>query len=480
MRLWFLVLPGCMGMCAQEPVPVEEPEPTAVETKAEKRAARRAKRGPRLIELGTPTQELGLDGGPDVLFITWDTVRVDHLSTYGYHRETSPWLTELASDAVRFNLWVVPMSTTLPSHTTMFTGLEPGEHGILANAIGGERFVASDKMLSLPGHLGEQGYFVAGFVGAAPLRRNSGIAKGFHIWAEPPSTGKGSETIDTVLSWLPRAPADRPLFLWVHLYDPHHPRTPEGEYATMFTTDDATRAHAVARGIVSGPTAPDNKFDNINAYDGEIRFTDDQTRRLVEGWKAERSWDRTVVVFAADHGEGLRQHGHAQHGVTWHEQLHSPLVIRVPGVEAREVDGIMAGVDLLPTLLGLTELPGEQALLEQASGRDVLSTPGRAAFSRTSARQTGLGAPDTYALTDAQYKAVLAPDGTVSLYDRAVDPHELKDIAAAQPERAAAMGDEMRARLAAQAKVHAALGAGGTKKADEATLKELKQLGYLE
>lgn len=474
------------------PTPDTPPTEAKTNARAKKREDKRRKRAERIAAapkgpfetLGAPSVPLSRDDAPDVLFITWDTTRVDHLSTYGYYRPTSPWLTEFASEAVRFDWWIVPMSTTLPSHTTMFTGLQPGEHGILANAmVTGERFVPSEKMESLPAFLGERGYLVAGFVGAAPLKKTSGMSAGFHVWSEPAQPSRlGGETVDNAIAWLDQAPDDRPVFLWVHFYDPHYPYKSSPKYKSMFKTDDQARENALARGIITSKDGGDKRLGPINIYDGQIRYTDDQTRRLVDRWKTERGWDRTIAVLAADHGEGLHQHGHHQHGVTWHEQLHSPLLIRAPGVEARVVDQPVAGHDLLPTMLGMVDLPDEDVLIAQATGQDVLASSFQVkpVFSRTSARQTKHGAPDLYALTDRTTKAVLHPDSRVELYDLSTDPHELTDIAKRDPERAEKARVAIERMLAEQQARADALGAGKMEKLDDQTLSELAELGYLE
>lgn len=485
---------ACGGSEPAKPPPVVAPTPAKTKAKAKAPAELRADGKPRVRlehtqegpfeQLAEPETRAGLDAGPDILFITWDTTRVDHLSTYGYHRETSPWLTSFAEESLVFDWWIVPMSTTLPSHTTMFTGLQPGEHGILANAmVTGERFVPSESVQSLPAFLGERGYLVGGFVGAAPLKKSSGISAGFHVWSEPkqPSRRAG-KTIDDTLAWLETVPDDQPLFLWVHLYDPHYPYRPPSEYKDRFQADDATRKHLFERQITGALQATDKAVQPANLYDAEIRYTDDQTKRLVEAWKGKRDWGRTVAVVAADHGEGLMQHGHHQHGVTWHEQLRSPLLVRVPGRAPGRVTHPVGGHDLLPTLLSLVDLPDEDVLASQITGVDVLAEDfePRAIFSRTSARQIRDGEPSLFALTDRKWKAILHPDGKLALFDLEADPHEHHDVSADHPERVEQLRDAIRTQMADQQKRGAALGAGKTEALDEGTLKQLEELGYLE
>jgi arylsulfatase A-like enzyme len=376
------------------------------------------------------------------------------------------------------------MSTTLPSHTSLFTGVLPDEHGILANALfTGERFVPSESLIPLPIFLQSHGWLTAGFVGATPLKKHSGFSRGFSAWSEPESTmRKGEVTVKTALGWLEKAPPEQPVMMFVHFFDPHHPYQPSGDLRDAFeaTDEDVRRLREAG---VKKATGDDAKIvEQVDRYDEEILYTDRQTARLIAGWKERRDWSRTVVVIVADHGEGLMQHNTQQHGLTWNEQLHAPLLIRVPGQPGRRVPQLLGGNDVLPTLLGLIDLPEEEKLSGQVTGSDTLA-PGfvpRPVVSRTSVRQISTGAASSWSLTDVRYKIIVRPKGDAMLFDLQNDPHELNDIAKSEPALTATMVAQLKERVAASREHATKIGAGKTEKLDQSTMDQLGELGYLE
>jgi arylsulfatase A-like enzyme len=176
------------------------------------------------------------------------------------------------------------------------------------------------------------------------------------------------------------------------------------------------------------------------------------------------------------------QHGHLDHGLVWDEQLHAPLIVRAPDLAPRRFPHPVQAIDVLPTLLGLVDLPDEDKILDQVSGADVLAaswTPA-AVFSRSSARQTKLGEDLTWSLTTDRWKFHLESDGRHHLYDLRKDPHEHDDIAKQHPQLVADLEAELVASLARQRERAKALGAGKTEKLDAQTVQELKEMGYME
>ncbi len=498
MHLLVLMLTAC-GWLGEGPG-VEQPglEPGAQDQQSKKKRKRQAKAA-RIAAVkraaaeahAQPQEEVaaaGLDVGQDLLFITWDTIRADHMSTYGYNRETTPFVTELAEQGVLFERFIVPMSTTLPSHTTFFTGLAPEEHGVLANVtITGERFVPSDKVIPLAEHLRLSGYYTIGVVSSAPLKSFTGIELGFDRWDEPPGEDRlASASVDAALSFLEEAPQDQPVLLWVHLVDPHWPYKPPESHANLWPDDGDLDAYYEARDFTSskGPAprrAPVGK--RRDAYDGEVRFTDDQTRRLVGAWKAGRSWARTVMVLAGDHGEGLGEHGVLEHGLMWHEEVHAPWLMLAPGLEPRRVPYTVSGEDVLTTLLGIADLPEEATLLAQASGQDVLAadhTP-RDAVTRLSYRWVlHKNKAAGFSVTGERFKLIANEQGVVRLFDLPADPHERWDVSSQHPEVAAEMLAYGEGRIAAQQARGVLLGTGRTEGITPTQLGELEALGYVE
>jgi arylsulfatase A-like enzyme len=421
----------------------------------------------------------------DVIVLTLDTTRADHLGAYGYPRPTSPTFDRLAARGVLFERLVVPQATTLPTHTSLFTGVWPLEHGITANLEhGGQAFLPSASLRSFAEVLTEAGYQTGGFTSCAPLDATTGIERGFQVFAAPSTEQRpGRITADDALAWLGQT-APTPLMMWVHFYDPHNPWNPAPEHRDAFKDDLAgpwIAERQIAR-VTQRPTGEEVRaVPAMNAYDAEIRTMDDQIARIVEAVERRGRADKTVWVLMGDHGEGLNQHGEPGHGLVWDEQLHAPLLLLVPGQAPRRVATTVSAVDVLPTLLGMIDLPGEAALRPQLSGRDVLAdgyTP-RAVLSLTSARQVGHGRAMQLALTDDAHKCVWEEGtDTVTVYDRRADPYELKPVDA--PAVAASCLSTFRQQTAEQRARAEAIGAGRTAPMDEARRQMLLCLGYLD
>lgn len=425
---------------------------------------------------------------PDLVFLTLDTTRADHLGLYGYPRDTSPHLDAFGDQALVFERHIVPMATTLPTHTTLFTGVWPIEHGITANLRhGGQRFVTSEQLTPFARWASAQGYTTAGFVSAAVLRAETGIAAGFDMFNAPRRyERRARRTIDRALSWLGQADATSdPIMLWVHLFDPHNPYAPPPGWLQRFEGEDpAHDAWLAARQHAETGTRPTGEVVRtdvaVDAYDAEIAYMDQEVARLLGALQSRDRWDRTVVVIAGDHGEGLNQHGEPGHGLVWDEQLHAPLLIRVPGQTPRRIPTTLSTADVLPTLLGLLDLPAEDGFLGQVSGQDVLGDGfvERAVFSMRSMRQTTLGKDMVWTLTGAGHKCRVDASGGRALYDLSTDPHELTPRA--EDPRLPACAEALEAERVRQERRQQALGSGRSTPMDPSEREALEALGYVE
>ncbi|MFM2162452.1 MAG: hypothetical protein RLZZ383_1964 [Pseudomonadota bacterium] len=421
----------------------------------------------------------------DIVVLTLDTTRADHLGAYGYPRPTSPAFDALAARGVLFERLVVPQATTLPTHTSLFTGVWPLEHGITANLEhGGQAFVPSPSLRSFAEVLSASGYQTGGFTSCAPLDATTGIERGFQVFSAPTTEQRpGRITADDAIAWLDQT-APTPLLLWVHFYDPHNPWTPAPEHREAFKDDLPARwipDRQIAR-TTKRPTGEEVRaVPAMNAYDAEIRTMDDQIARMVAAVERRGRADKTVWVLMGDHGEGLNQHGEPGHGLVWDEQLHAPLVLVVPGRSPARVATTVSTVDVLPTVLGLVDIPGEAELRSQLSGRDVLAdgyTP-RAVLSLTSARQVGHGRAMQLALTDDTHKCVWEEGSDdVTVYDRRTDPYELRPASA--PDVAQRCLARFRTMTAEQRARAEAIGAGRTAPMEETRRQMLLCLGYLD
>ena len=287
---------------------------------------------------------------PNILLITLDTTRADHLPCYGYDRPTAPFICDLASRGVLFRRAFSQTPLTLPAHVTLMTGTGPERHRVVDNGL----FRLPSGLPTFAEAARRRGYHTRAYIAAAVLDRVYGLNRGFDIYDDEVRVGRpqafgyreraASQVVDAVAADGPGT-WPRPFFLWVHFYDPHDPYVPPAPYNRRFS----------------------------HPYDGEIAFVDDQMRRLflllkdAGAWNPQRDW----VVIAGDHGEDLGDHGEMRHGL-----LLTPATLRVPLIILPP-----AGSDALPRgkairrPVGLQEvLPALQGLLgwsRRSAGRDL-------------------------------------------------------------------------------------------------------------
>ena len=362
-----------------------------------------------------------------VLLVTLDTVRADHIGAYGDKTAETPALDRLARESLRFDHAVSAVPLTLPSHATILSGLTPPHHGLRNNAAG--RFPSDRETLAT--RLSAAGYATGAFVGSFVLDHRFGLARGFDVYddeieRDPASTDSGaleaerpgSVVVDRALAWLEKSArndANRPFFAWVHLYDAHAPYTPPEPYRTR---------HADA------------------LYDGEIAFVDSQVARLLAFLEENRLAASTIVAVAADHGEGLGDHGEQTHGVLLYEPtLRVPLLLRAPGLPGERVIETPVGLaDLAPTLMGLLGVKTDGAKSADAmDGRNLSAAlrqgaePAEAELYAETEYPRLFGWSGLYALRRGKLKYIAAPQA--ELYDLSRDPSEAANLLEPQARR---------------------------------------------
>lgn len=354
---------------------------------------------------------------PGLILITLDTTRTDSLGCYGRSGDPTPNLDALAREGVRFTQARSVAPLTLPSHASMLTGLYPPRHTVRDNG----QAVLPESARTAAEVLEDAGYETAAFVAAAVLDEPWGIAQGFQYFDAPQDTGDGSahvgerngrEVLDRTLAWLPTRDAQRPLFLWVHLFDPHAPYEPP--------------ADALARA-------------GGNAYLGEVVETDRQVGRLLAALRASGRFDASAVLVVADHGEALGQHGEPTHSALCYEPtIHVPLILRLPsGEQAGRVEEKLVSVaDVFPTLL---ELAGE-SVPERIDGRS-LRTPdsSRAVYFESYSGWLNHGWSPLIGVAQGREKYLWSE--THELYDLTSDPREKQDLGPAQAARCLQLAD---------------------------------------
>jgi len=385
-------------------------------------------------------------GLPDIVLVTIDTLRADRLGCYGYFRDTSPELDRLAGEAHVFDNAYTHMSTTLPSHVSMMTSTHPLRNGVRGNFDVFEVPVREAGVRMLAQMLGDLGYTTAGFVGAAPLKRITGIAAGFDTWDEPDGPERrAAETTDRVLEWLSARPR-RPFFLWVHYYDPHEDYSPPPPYDTMFRTNQAELRYLEENDYTFWTHPAIQQQSRL--YDGEVRYVDTEFGRLRAGLEELGAFDDAAVVVAADHGEGLGQHDWISHDRLHNELIRVPLLLRLPGMgpgrEQRHT-GLVGLVDLVPTLVEELGLPIPDDVRAQFEGHSMLGSASRewVFAERTYGREDKVGAGDQYTLLGQRWKYFLSTQAEDELFDLSADPRESHDVLDANPDTAAVLRERI-------------------------------------
>ncbi len=363
---------------------------------------------------------------PHLLLISVDTLRSDHLGCYGYERDTSPRLDALAARGTVFADVVSTSSWTLPSHASMLTGLYPAFHGLQDDGV-----TLAEDVPTLAERLRDAGYATVATVAHVYVSSQFGLERGFDRFADELIRGGtrnpvASEVVDRFLEQLDELGDDRPVFGFVHFFDPHWDYTAPGAFRHAFTDPDyAGSVDGTYRSLlefVSGRRAPTDadRRQMVGYYDGEIAYWDDQLGRLLDALDERGMLANTVVAVTSDHGEEFLDHGELGHGRTlFVEQLGVPLV--VAGHPALDGGGRRAGLvsplDVAPTFLELAGAP-----TDGLHGRSLLAPPDpdRAVV----AESIRLGNP-LRALRRGDHKVVRRPDeGDVTYFDVARDPRE--------------------------------------------------------
>jgi choline-sulfatase len=354
---------------------------------------------------------------PDVLLITIDTLRADHVGAYGYRQGATPAIDGLASRGVRFAHAIAPTPLTLPSHASIFTGATPLRHGVRDNV----GFALNPGLATLAERFRAAGYTTGAFISGFPLHRRFGLMRGFDHYDDQLTGGgdrarpaaverRGDQTIAAATAWLDRPAADRqrPLFLWVHLFDPHAPYDAPEPYRTRFAG---------------------------RPYDGEVAFADAQVAALLHHLEQARPGREAVIALTADHGEGLGDHAEPTHGLfVYDSTIRVPLVAAGPGISAgRVVTSMVRLIDVAPTLLDLsgtaplTDIEGISLRPLLSRDRDGAAPP---ALVESLFGWLCCGWAPLHAWRDDRWKFIDAP--RAELYDTSTDPGEVQNLATAR------------------------------------------------
>ncbi|MFQ5416683.1 MAG: sulfatase [Myxococcota bacterium] len=430
---------------------------------------------------------------PDIVLISVDTLRADRIGSYGAGRDTSPHIDQFAAEGARFSNVLAPTSWTLPSHVSLLTGMDILVHRVIEPS---DRIDPHRRTLGQ--ELAARGYHTAGFVSAPYLHAAYGFDRGFGRYENfgvpdvvelPPSTSihdasHADETapvvIDAAIAWLqgPGAADGRPIFLFVHLWDPHYDYVPPAPYDRIFDTTYRGKldVRSYEKRIEINAAMPVRDLQHLRAlYDGEVRWTDSQIARLTEALRSRGRLDRTVLSIVSDHGEEFFEHGRRGHKRTlFEESVRVPWILRYPPAVSpgTVIASTVSLADVAPTLLDLAGFPS----LAEATGRSL--APELSGSERPD-RPVLLHVNQLFALRGAGWK-VVAGGGQPLFYDLRRDPGEMAPQPAedAAPKRLA----ELHRRIAAERSAAAALVWDRPRdvKLDDATRARLRELGYLD
>ena len=398
----------------------------------------------------------------NVVLITIDTLRADHLGCYGDKQIKTPNIDQLAAEGTRFERAFAVVPVTLPSHTTILTGTYPmlsGMHDFSANKL-------SPSQPTMASVLKQAGYATGAVIGAAVLDSRFGLNHGFDFYYDHFDFSRlneenldamerpGNVVADVTLDWLGKNWQTK-FFLWMHLYDPHAPYTPPEPYRTEYAG---------------------------RLYDGEIAFADEQVGRLVRFLKEKGVYRNTVIVLAGDHGEGLGEHGEKTHGFfIYNSTMHVPLIMRLPDAAGgRVVEDPVSLVDLMPTVLRAVgvDIPAQvqgKSLLARVRGEDAQAAEReRTVYGETFMPRLHFNWSELRGAEGAKYHFIDAP--RAELYDVGSDPGETHNLLGEKK----AVGEEMRAKLTAMIREYSAGKEMAEKTGlDPALVERLKSLGYV-
>ena len=324
---------------------------------------------------------------PSILLVTLDTTRADSMGPDATGVRT-PAFDALATRGLRFTQAYATAPETLPSHASMMTGLYPAGHGVHENG----RALPADASV-LAAQLKAQGYRTAAFVSSYVLARRFGLARGFEVYDDEQPAGRSerdaAETTRRALAYLDAAPS-APLFLWVHYFDPHAPYE---------------------------PPAPFRSTHAASPYHGEVAAMDSSLGHLIAGFEARVAGPHAAIV-AGDHGEGLGEHGEAQHGnLVYESTMRVPLVIRGPGVSPGTTGAPVSVRRVYHTVLDWAGIQAAQSL--RAPHAEVVLGEGMKPFLQ-------YGWQPQVMAVDGTRKAILA--GTLEVYDLGADPGEARNL----------------------------------------------------
>jgi len=433
----------------------------------------------------------------NVILITLETTRADHLSCYGYARTTTPHIDRLAESGALFTKAFAVSPRTNPSLASLFTSLYPHEHGV-RNLV----WPLDPGKKTLAEILRDNGYTTGAVQTHPRLTPASGFSQGFQMYDDNVvGHPRADLACEAAASWIRKmSETKQPWFLWVHLMDPHWIYLPPRKYRTAYSPEDPRTIHLyedLSKNVLDfgdvtflNRMPPDEVKSFVNLYDGELRFTDESIGILLAALTETRMTDRTIFVITADHGESLGEHDYFfEHGDFGTEpEIHIPLVLVIPGLTrpGTRIEGQVRNLDIMPTILdalhisyagkvrGTSLLP---MLNGQSSTRPCFGETGENYFPQNKRREIpGIKGKWRW-LREDRFKLVYVPHAQSEewkLFDLESDPGETMDVARQYPEITAKMKTKLLAWMGEDKLANHSTESPLSPEARE----ELKALGY--
>jgi arylsulfatase A-like enzyme len=427
---------------------------------------------------------------PNVVLISIDSLRADHVGVYGYSRATTPNIDALAAEGVVFENAVSTTSWTLPAHISMLTSLFSEAHGVIG---AGDSLAGSATTLTEIFH--DSGYATVAVVSGPFLHRRFGFAQGFDVYddetvsfAEINDSHQGVTsplTHERAVQLLQESAAE-PFFLFLHYWDVHYDYAPPSPYDTMFDPDytgEVTSANFIRNDAIDRDMDPRDLDHIVALYDGEIAYTDSFLGKLFDELRRLDLWDNTMIVLTSDHGDEFFEHGNKGHRNTLYgELLNVPLIVKFPQSErGGQRDSRLVGiVDIAPTLLDVAGLPP----LAQTSGHSLVTLLDG---DSDSARRLYFGDVDrrVKSVSTGQAKLIAhwrrepGEELHVELYDLARDPREQLDLSRKNVTQAVQLRRALQTWVRVARELAKHLGESGYEQ-DPEMVRALRSLGYIQ
>lgn len=399
-----------------------------------------------LISLSCGTRPpSGGHGDYNIVLITIDTLRADHLSCYGYERDTTPNIDNIAEKGMIFKNAIAPSSWTAPSMASLLTSTYPINHGVI-HGIGYEKDktihrqeVFSDELTTLAEILKNHGYTTFGIASNLHLSEKFGFARGFDFFQCLPFLD--APIVNSILfSWMQDIKQAEKYFIWLHYFDPHHFYHPRKPWIENYTSEKLTeelglyKKNWIELKQVQFKKDPLMLANLVALYDSEINYVDSFIGELIQKFELDNN---TLLIITSDHGEEFLEHDQLGHGNNlYRETIHIPLIMKSPHSSKKEIIHRQVNlVDIMPTILHILNIN----LPEQIQGQSLFNREGLLSW------LTGLFSDN--AVTDYEFselannqilKTIITPgwkyiynykDKTEQLYNIASDPPELNNLA---------------------------------------------------